>query len=239
MDFLDFIERSNGCCSKEDLVQCFDKAIARLGFDKFLYSIMRGSFANQGKTFHGLARSYSEEWMKHYIEKKYIDQDPTYRRALCHKGVFSWQDLCKETATTKTEKLVMSEAEEAGLKNGISVAIHGPFGEAIGFGFASNNSHEQLTPNQKSLLFALANQFHLAYQGLEQSTPQTKIKLTDRQREVLQWAAVGKSRPVISEIMQISEDTVDDHFRQIFKKLECNDRTVAVLKAIQLGLIRV
>jgi DNA-binding NarL/FixJ family response regulator len=37
----------------------------------------------------------------------------------------------------------------------------------------------------------------------------------------------------------ISEDTVDHHFRHVFRKLVCNDRTVAVLKAIQYGLVRI
>ena len=56
---------------------------------------------------------------------------------------------------------------------------------------------------------------------------------------MLQWAAAGKSRSAIGEIMGISDDTVDDHFRQIFRKLQCNDRVVAVLRAVQMGAISI
>jgi LuxR family transcriptional regulator/LuxR family quorum-sensing system transcriptional regulator SolR len=65
------------------------------------------------------------------------------------------------------------------------------------------------------------------------------VTLTGRQKEILQWAALGKSKSVIAGIMGLSENTVDSHFRGIFEKLDCHDRTIAILKAIQLGLIQV
>lgn len=239
MNFLDFIDQSNRCTSRDQLIQLFENTLAEFGVDKFVYSLARGSFAAKSKTLHGLVRSYPDEWMKHYSANNYINYDPTYRYALKTKGAFTWKSLKDILPLAKKEKLVMHEAEEAGLKNGVTLSIHGPYGEVIGFGFASDTCHQDLDKNQLSLLYAIANQFHLTYSSFEDASPPASIKLSDRQREILQWSAVGKSRAVIAEIMDISDDTVDDHFRHIFKKLECNDRTVAVLKAIQLGLIRV
>ncbi|WP_246161897.1 response regulator transcription factor [Segnochrobactrum spirostomi] len=63
------------------------------------------------------------------------------------------------------------------------------------------------------------------------------VLLSDRQTEVLKWAAAGKSRGVTADIMNISEAAVDDHFRRIFKKLNCNDKVVAVLRAMSSGII--
>jgi DNA-binding CsgD family transcriptional regulator len=239
MQFERFIHETNGCVSKDQLVETFEQALRRFGIDKFVYCLARGSFATKKRPHHGLVRSYPEDWMKHYAQNNYIDLDPTYRYGLHTKGLFTWKDLDKIIPCSKKEKAVMREAEDAGLKNGITISIHGPYGEVIGFGFAGNDKKNELSKDELSLLYAAANQFHLAYTSLTEQAEAISIKLTDRQREILQWAAAGKSRSVISEIMAISEDTVDDHFRQIFKKLDCHDRIVAVLKAINLGLIRV
>jgi hypothetical protein len=217
VSLLDFIERSNQCNSKEDLIQVFEHTIADLGFDKFVYSLMRGSFSKTGRTQHGVARSYPENWMAHYVEKNYINNDPTYRYALRHKGAFAWRHLQNVVPLTKNEKSVMDEAEDAGLYSGVSLSVHGPLGEVMGFGFASNAPKPEPSKNQMSMLHAAANQFHLVFSGLDQDIEEPELALSDRQRDVLQWSALGKSRSVVAEILGISDDTVNDHFRLIFK----------------------
>ncbi len=234
-----FITQSNLCTSKDELVAAFEKALSELGLSKFIYCMARGSFSGHGKVHHGIARSYPEDWVKHYLSNNYVEFDATYRHGLNSCGAFSWKTLHEELPLTKKEKLVLGEAEDAGLKNGITVSLHGPHGEVMGFGFACEDRQPALSKDQMSYLYCLANQFHLVYSSLSKTETPQPIKLSDRQREILQWAAGGKSRSSISEIMAISEDTVDDHFRHIFRKLGCNDRIVAVLKAIQWGLIRV
>lgn len=239
MQLLEFIESSNSCTSEEELILLFERAILVLGFDKFVYSRMRGSFSSENTVHHGVARSYPEEWMRHYSKNNYLDHDPTYRQALSQKSPFTWKKLLKEVPLTKKEILVLHEAEEVGLKSGVSLSVHGPHGEVLGFGFASTDNNEAPNRNQLSVLYALANQFHLAYSNFQPKTCINRIKLSDKQRQLMQWMAAGKSRGVAAEIMGISDATVDDHLKSVFKKLNCNHHTTAVLKAIQLGLIRV
>lgn len=236
---MDFIERSNQCTKIEQLVHVFEESISELGFNKFVYSLMRGSFSKLGETQHGVAQSYPEDWMAYYLEKNYVNHDPTYRRALRDKGIFTWKQLQTQVPLSKTEKVVMNEAKEAGLHSGVSLSIHGPYGEVMGFGFASDDPNLDTNKNQLSLLHAMANQFHLVYSEIGHNFKEPTIMLSDRQKEILQWAAVGKSRSIIAVIIGISEETINDHFKEIFRKLQCGDRTVAVLKAIQLGLIKI
>ena len=61
--------------------------------------------------------------------------------------------------------------------------------------------------------------------------------LSDREREVLSWAARGKSALDTSEIMTLSEQTVKTHIRNAVSKLRANNKTHAVTKAIYLGMI--
>jgi DNA-binding CsgD family transcriptional regulator len=69
---------------------------------------------------------------------------------------------------------------------------------------------------------------HLAAQG--------KI-LTDRERDVLTWAARGKTAQDTADLMTLSEMTVNTHIRNAVVKLEANNKTHAATKAIYLGLI--
>ena len=61
--------------------------------------------------------------------------------------------------------------------------------------------------------------------------------LSDREREVLSWAARGKSAIDTSEIMKLSEETIKTHIRNAVTKLRANNKTHAVTKAIYLGMI--
>ena len=62
-------------------------------------------------------------------------------------------------------------------------------------------------------------------------------ELTDRERDVLSWAGRGKSVLDTADILELSEDTVKTHVRNALKKLNANNKTHAVTKAIYLGLI--
>jgi DNA-binding NarL/FixJ family response regulator len=61
--------------------------------------------------------------------------------------------------------------------------------------------------------------------------------LTDRELEVLQAIASGLSNREIAERLVITEGTVKNHVSNLIAKLEVRDRTQAVLKAQDLGLI--
>ena len=61
--------------------------------------------------------------------------------------------------------------------------------------------------------------------------------LTPREREVLWWAAQGKSAWEIGEILQIAKRTVDEHTQNAIRKLGAVNRTQAVATALRERLI--
>ena len=63
------------------------------------------------------------------------------------------------------------------------------------------------------------------------------ITLSPRETEVLGLVAQGMSNPVIAKRLFLGEATVKTHLLHAFEKLEVNDRTRAVTKAMELGLL--
>jgi DNA-binding NarL/FixJ family response regulator len=61
--------------------------------------------------------------------------------------------------------------------------------------------------------------------------------LSPREREVLALVAEGRSNPEIARALYIGEATVKTHLLHVFEKLGANDRTRAVTRAMELGLL--
>jgi len=68
--------------------------------------------------------------------------------------------------------------------------------------------------------------------------PTAGPSLSPRELEVLQLVAQGNSNPAIGRTLFLSETTVKTHLGHVFEKLGVNDRTRAVTRAMELGLLR-
>jgi len=63
------------------------------------------------------------------------------------------------------------------------------------------------------------------------------VPLTDRQKDVLQAMVEGLSRKMIAEKLNIHSDTVGDHIKEIYRKLQVNSAPEAVREALQKKII--
>jgi two-component system, NarL family, response regulator len=92
----------------------------------------------------------------------------------------------------------------------------------------------------------ILNAIRCVYEGgtvFMQATPHRRASLeralTDREIEVLEHLARGLSREDIASALQISAETVKSHMKSILPKLHAADRTEAVARAYELGLLHV
>lgn len=70
-----------------------------------------------------------------------------------------------------------------------------------------------------------------------QLTTEPKDPLTPREKEVLSFVAQGLTNKEIADQLFISEKTVKNHITNVFKKLEVNGRTEAVVLAMKRSII--
>ena len=61
--------------------------------------------------------------------------------------------------------------------------------------------------------------------------------LTEREVQILQCVAAGKSNKLIAAELDISEGTVKTHMKSILPKLDASDRTHAVMIALKRGIL--
>lgn len=91
---------------------------------------------------------------------------------------------------------------------------------------------------------------HILYDGRRKTTPQDEAfkapsppaeppakPLTPRERDVLTWAARGKTSAEIGMILNLSERTINFHCDNAMRRLDVINRTQAVAKAVATGVI--
>jgi LuxR family transcriptional regulator, maltose regulon positive regulatory protein len=76
-----------------------------------------------------------------------------------------------------------------------------------------------------------------AASGSVSPTPQLPEPLSERELEVLQLIAAGKSNSRIAQELFITAGTVKTHIRNIYRKLDAHSRTQALVRARELNLL--
>jgi DNA-binding CsgD family transcriptional regulator len=93
-------------------------------------------------------------------------------------------------------------------------------------------------PQDAATRRSLALLANYAYaQLLTMERPALAPTLSDRELEVLAWAAEGKTDLEIGAILGLSSHTIDKYMRQIKTALDAANRTGAIVAAIRCGLI--
>lgn len=72
---------------------------------------------------------------------------------------------------------------------------------------------------------------------LVQRVAKPTVTLSPRETEVLALVAQGSSNPAIARALFLSEATVKTHLLHVFEKLGVSDRTRAVTRAMELGIL--
>lgn len=180
--------------------------------------------------------NYPDELQERYFESGYDTIDSVINMSRKRIGAFQWSQVYNDTNTTEDERRFFDEAATFGLKSGISIPLHGPDGSFAIMSFAQSLNREFQNSTIVYLQLA-AFHFHLKvtkFANYSQGSPNLSI----REKECILWSARGKSSWEIGKILGISINTVNFHIKSVKKKLDASSRTLAAVKAVNLGIIQ-
>lgn len=100
------------------------------------------------------------------------------------------------------------------------------------------NAVRQVSQGQSVLGSEIAQKVMMHLSGIQARSSQESLEtLTEREREILQLAAVGLTNKGIGLKLSISDRTVQGHLASIYSKFKVASRTEAVTRALQMGII--
>jgi DNA-binding CsgD family transcriptional regulator len=129
-----------------------------------------------------------------------------------------------------------------GYRNGIAMSLHLPEGRHFTLGVDRDQDlptdRSELTRIVADLqLFAVHAQDTAMRVLIPESLQPERPALTPRELDVLRWTMEGKTAWETATLLSIAERTTVQHLQNAMKKLNCNSKHQAVLKALRLGLI--
>ena len=236
--FEDYVERANAAGSVEALFKIFVDTVKLHGLDRTIFSLSTQHGDIDAPAQLGLIHNYPSDWMKYYFEKGFDRIDPVLIHAASKVGMFEWKEIPRHLELRKKQRLCLDLGEEAGLHNGLGILMRGPCNQTAGIALATSEKKDAFDGNL-DIVSAYSHHFYAAFKRLNERPAPVglNIFLTDKERDVLTMVLLGKSDAAIAGKLNMSVHTVDSHMRKIFLKLEVNNRTMAVVKALTLGLI--
>ncbi|HEX2724431.1 MAG TPA: LuxR C-terminal-related transcriptional regulator [Beijerinckiaceae bacterium] len=242
------------CTTMQELRDKLQKVSENYGFASF-------NFLDTGQPHLDLpfyVGTTGEAWEREYISNKFVHVDACVAHARVTNVPFHWGAVAlpsykgrRKPGAIKT----MEAARDHGFQEGLVVPYH--FADRLGrthsslivfywkdaasrFAFLMRERRHDLHLlmiywAQRAVdIIATAHRNRAA---VIRDDLAGEVTLTDRERDVVAWAARGKTGVDTAEILRISEDTVDTHMRSVMRKLNASNKTHAVAKAIYFGLI--
>lgn len=220
--------------TRSEFLTGLSKAAELLEFDYFAYGLRINMPLSSPRI--EMMNNYPEPWQNQYGSRNYVEIDPT----VIH-GMHSMRPVVWSEDLFINARPLWEDARSFGLKHGWAQSTLSMPGVSGMMTLArSTKEIDQKELVRKSNLLVWLTQ--IAHQGLQElflpeMVPEMSVRLTNRETEILRWTADGKTSSEVSMILGIVERTVNFHLNNVMAKLNVINKTAAVVKAIQLGLI--
>ncbi|MHA7818263.1 MAG: helix-turn-helix transcriptional regulator [Erythrobacter sp.] len=184
------------------------------------------------------AHGFSKEWLDLYDRADFRSADPIPRRVMEHGALMTWREAMEAGPNSPEHLEYFAAMREHGLEHGFGLPLFGPRGRDAYAAIDFDRPLEEVDGELVDSVRAVAQSGHQRICLLLEETGEMP-RLSEREIEVLSWAARGKSTNAIATILDLSPDTVKTYAKRIYAKLDATDRVGAVIKALRLGVVKV
>ncbi|CAK7254882.1 MULTISPECIES: LuxR family transcriptional regulator [unclassified Shinella] len=220
--------------SQEDVAETLDSLTKHYGLRGYLL-INVPSETSTDFSSNVLLTSWPDEMLKTYDHAGLIFGSPVIERLRQSTNPFTYDaDRTNRRRADGKAAIAASLFERHGLSRGAYFPAHNSVGlrGALAFG----GTRDVLNPREMAELNAVANLIFTEVVELRAGRRQN-VSLSRREIECLSWASAGKTSVEMSEILGLSEYTVNHYLNRATRKLDAVNRVQAVAKAIRAGLL--
>ncbi|HEY0627449.1 MAG TPA: LuxR family transcriptional regulator [Allosphingosinicella sp.] len=217
-----------------DLRALVENACNELGFDYFaIVHHIRFGRPTEDKV---RLTNYPSDWIA-ILREEADGSDPVLRAAERTSSGFTWEQADRLTTISERDKKKFKRAAAHGLVRGYTVPNHVP-GETFGSCHFVVKSGKDLPKESLPAAQALGCfAFEAARQRLQARTEPSDryiapVRLTDRQRDCVLFAARGKSDSVIAELLNLRPRTVNEHIEAAKRRYAVATRTQLIVRAL-------
>lgn len=234
----EFIECARCADNEEAILKGLTVSASFFGIEMFAISGIPK--ANERIDPYFIGHQWPVGWFERYLSQNYVHADPVIRRSLRTDDMFLWSETVCNDDMPSQSKLVMDEAAEYGMRDGLSVPIHAAEGMQGIVSFAGRKI--ELPLEHRNALHVIAIYAHNYLRNLikrkARVAPRVSIALTPRERECIAWCADGKTDWEIGQILDRSERTIRHLIDNAASKLEAVNRPQAVAEAFRQGILK-
>ncbi|WP_109116970.1 LuxR family transcriptional regulator [Azospirillum sp. TSO22-1] len=225
----------------EGLQEIMRSTLSELCIESYAY-LSVGIGAN-GVRSPFLIGNYDSDWTEYYIRNKLDMIDPVIETSIKSCLPFFWGVPEVVYASRPEQEVLFRQAASFGIRHGWTVPIHDCNGRIGTINICSSKEFVQFKEhieNLEMMLHVMSIHFHASVRkGELANTKRSSIDLTIREKQCLEWAAKGKSRTDIAEIIGLSPRTVKFHIENAQKKFGVFSTRQAALQAALAGLISI
>ena len=242
------------CGSVAEIRTVFQHIIEDYGFSSF--GFMDASHPWEDDPL--LVSTHNTAWIDTYRAENFLSTDPCLALARRTNLPFHWGSVSLPAVAGKRKPgavKTMEAARDFGVNEGLTIPVH--YNDALGRRYTSVCALFWTDPAAHFLANLRHNsvQLHVVLLYLAQKIVDlhaVEIKactrthqfnelqaspLTDREKEVLKWAGMGKTSDETAVILNVSRKTVEAHIKSATIKLGATNKTQATVQAVYRGLI--
>lgn len=235
---LDYLEKLAQETKLDAIWDMHCETMAHYGFDRCIYGATRSVTANSLGEFEDATflSNHDPAYFEKYIGLKLFSKSPLIHWARNNTGACSWGEFWNAPETlSEDEREIIAFNRTMNVNAGYSISFPDPCRRR--FGMIALAARAELTQEEVDKIWArdgreieaMNQMLHLKILSLP--LPSGRARLTDRQREVLEWIGEGKSHVDIATILGVSVATVEKHLRLARENLGVGTTAQAIMKA--------
>lgn len=182
-----------------------------------------------------LVTTYSKSWIDKYNKRGYQKIDPVAAAGRRSHLPVDWSDIAVKS---DKQKRFWNDAQDQGIgQSGLVVSVRGPQGDSSLFSVSSRENGKSWLGQKRKLLPEFTHMAHSLHAKMRNHVALCSIRLAKRERQVLFWAAHGKTAWETAKILDLAEGSVVFYTARACRKLGAKNKIQAVATAVSLGML--